>query len=32
MKPAIAVSIIANDLTVIVNSDGFGKIGTREIK
>jgi hypothetical protein len=32
MKPAIAVSIIANNLTVIVNADGFGQSGTREIK
>ena len=30
MKPACAISIIANDLTVIINSD-FGKIGTREL-
>ena len=32
MKPAGAVSIIAHDLTVIINSDGFSQIGTREIK
>ena len=32
MKPSTAVSIIANNLPVIINPDCFGKNGTRKIK
>ena len=32
MKPATTISIIANDLTVIINPDSFGQIGTGKIK
>src|SRR5262245_1820385 len=32
MKPACTVSIIAHDLTIIVNADGFGQNGTGKIK
>jgi hypothetical protein len=32
MKPTCAVSIIAHNLTVIINANGFGQSGTREIK
>src|SRR5215471_20084484 len=32
MKPSTAVSIIAHDLTIIVQADGLGQRGTRDIK
>src|SRR5262245_36867719 len=32
MKSAGAIAIIAHDLTIIVQADGFSQIGTKEVK